>query len=208
MAMGARREGNMAKSKELMAKNKRLSKEIESLKAADAAAAKKVAATEDYYKKQLRQHKQQDQQVEDQSDDDQQQKEAPPQRQQKKADPQKQQKKADPQKQQKKADPPQQQKKADPPQKQQKKADPPQPQKEADPPQDVASATLDYAYHKDGVGKAYKYWDSDTRTWGITPDYWAARQIGGDIWSVIWVWYSDGVIDHLLSAEEVHRYLP
>ncbi|MDO4752971.1 MAG: hypothetical protein Q4A36_01930 [Candidatus Saccharibacteria bacterium] len=155
----------MAKSKELMAKNKRLSKEIESLKAADAAAAKKVAATEDYYKKQLRQQKQQDQQAEDdeqQQKTDQQQKEAPPQRQQKKANP----------------------------------------------PQDVAPATLDYTYHKDGVGKAYKYWDAETRTWGITSDYWAARQIGGDIWSVIWVWYSDGQIDHLLSVEEMKRYLP
>ena len=174
MAMGARREGNMAKSKELMAKNKRLSKEIESLKAADAAAAKKVAATEDYYKKQLRQQKQQDQQAEDdeqQQKTDQQQKEAPPQR-------------------------------------QQKKANPPQQQKKANPPQDVAPATLDYTYHKDGVGKAYKYWDAETRTWGITSDYWAARQIGGDIWSVIWVWYSDGQIDHLLSVEEMKRYLP
>ena len=164
----------MAKSKELMAKNKRLSKEIESLKAADAAAAKKVAATEDYYKKQLRQQKQQDQQAEDdeqQQKTDQQQKEAPPQR-------------------------------------QQKKANPPQQQKKANPPQDVAPATLDYTYHKDGVGKAYKYWDAETRTWGITSDYWAARQIGGDIWSVIWVWYSDGQIDHLLSVEEMKRYLP
>ena len=186
----------MAKTKELMAKNKRLSKEIESLKAADAAAAKKVAATEDYYKKQLRQQKQQDQQAEDQSDENEQ---------QQKTD--QQQKEAPPQRQQKKANPPQQQKEA-PPQRQQKKADPPQQQKKANPPQDVAPATLDYTYHKDGVGKAYKYWDAETRTWGITSDYWAARQIGGDIWSVIWVWYSDGQIDHLLSVEEMKRYLP
>ena len=60
----------------------------------------------------------------------------------------------------------------------------------------------------EGPGMAYKYWNYKTRTWSITTNIWAAKQLGIDLWEPIWVWYEDGGIDHLLTEEESKLYLP
>jgi len=60
----------------------------------------------------------------------------------------------------------------------------------------------------EGPGMAYKYWNYKTRTWSITTNIWAAKQLGIDLWEPIWVWYENGDIDHLLTDEETKLYLP
>lgn len=62
--------------------------------------------------------------------------------------------------------------------------------------------------HPDGPGKAYKYWSHKRSGYGITPDYWAAKQIGGDLLEVVWVWYKNGSIHHPLDEEEMRKFLP
>ena len=60
----------------------------------------------------------------------------------------------------------------------------------------------------DGPGQAYKYWDGKTRTYGVTANIWAAKQISKGDYDIIWVWYRNDQIDHILSDEEIKRYAP
>lgn len=60
---------------------------------------------------------------------------------------------------------------------------------------------------KPKVGKAYKWWDYNTRTWNLTRNFWAANQ-SSDIWEVVFVWYQDGEIVRLLTDEEIKKYCP
>ena len=63
-------------------------------------------------------------------------------------------------------------------------------------------------YRADGPGKAYKYWNYRERFWMLTEDFWVARQLGGDLWDIVWVWYQDGAIHHVMTEKEIQRYLP
>ena len=59
-----------------------------------------------------------------------------------------------------------------------------------------------------GPRKVYKYWDYESRTYRTTTDIWAAKQASGGNYDPIWAWFKDGVIDHVLSNEEILRYVP
>ncbi len=61
---------------------------------------------------------------------------------------------------------------------------------------------------KNGPGYAYRYWDATTRTYGLTRDIWAAKQISNGLYDPIWVLYRDGEIDHLLDKDEIKKYAP
>ena len=60
----------------------------------------------------------------------------------------------------------------------------------------------------DGIGKAYKYWNAQSRTWRLSSDIWAAKQASNGIYDIIWVMYRNGSIDHILSEEEIRAYTP
>lgn len=53
----------------------------------------------------------------------------------------------------------------------------------------------------------FKYWDFRTRSYGLTADIWAAKQIDDD-YDPIWAWYVDDAIDHLMDADEIRKYCP
>ena len=61
---------------------------------------------------------------------------------------------------------------------------------------------------KNGPGYAYTYWDYEAKCWQLASDIWAAKQASNGTYSIVWVWYKDGVIDHLLSKEEIKKYIP
>lgn len=61
---------------------------------------------------------------------------------------------------------------------------------------------------KNGPGYAYTYWDYKAKCWQLSSDIWAAKQASNGTYSIVWVWYKDGVIDHLLSKEEIRKYTP
>lgn len=64
------------------------------------------------------------------------------------------------------------------------------------------------SFTKNGAGLGYRYWDASSRTYGLTPDIWAAKQLSNGIYEPIWVWYIDNRIDHILSKEELLKYAP
>ena len=59
-----------------------------------------------------------------------------------------------------------------------------------------------------GPGKAYRYWDYQSRCWLLTPDIWRANQASNGEWDPIWVWYKDGEIHHILTNDELRKYCP
>ena len=59
-----------------------------------------------------------------------------------------------------------------------------------------------------GPGKAYEYWDYKKRCWRHTTDIWVANQVSNGVWNVVWVWFDNGVIHHVLDVEEVQLYCP
>lgn len=59
-----------------------------------------------------------------------------------------------------------------------------------------------------GPGKAYRYWDYQSRSYLLTTSIWRANQAGNGEWDVIWVWYKDGEIHHVLDNEELRKYCP
>lgn len=61
---------------------------------------------------------------------------------------------------------------------------------------------------RNGPGYAYVYWDYEAKWYQLTSDIWAAKQASHGTYSIVWVWYKDGVIDHLLSKEEIKKYTP
>lgn len=61
---------------------------------------------------------------------------------------------------------------------------------------------------KDGPLKAYKYWHYETKSWILTTDLWVANQSSPNQWEVIWIWITDGQIDHIMTPEEMQEYLP
>ncbi len=64
------------------------------------------------------------------------------------------------------------------------------------------------ACYRNGAGYAFKFWQAATRTWGLTSDVWAAKQISNGVYDPIWVWYEDGQIDHILSDDEIKKFVP
>lgn len=58
-----------------------------------------------------------------------------------------------------------------------------------------------------GPGRAYRFWDFETRTYGLTSKAYAAKQIDKD-YAIVYVWYQDGCINHLLTKEEIKKYIP
>ena len=59
------------------------------------------------------------------------------------------------------------------------------------------------------IGKAYRYWHAESRTWRLSADIWAAKQASNGLYDIVWVMYHPGGhIDHLLSEEEIQRYTP
>ncbi len=61
---------------------------------------------------------------------------------------------------------------------------------------------------RNGPGYAYKYWDYKTHTWGLKADLWAAKQASNGMYVIVWAWYDNDVIHHLLSDEEIKQYTP
>ena len=59
-----------------------------------------------------------------------------------------------------------------------------------------------------GPGRGYKYWDYESRSCRICSDIWAAKQASGGCYDPIWVWYEAGEIHHVLSNDEIRRYIP
>ena len=59
-----------------------------------------------------------------------------------------------------------------------------------------------------GPGKAYRYWDYQSRCWLLTPDIWRANQASNGEWDPIWVMYKDGEIHHILTNDELRKYCP
>ena len=64
------------------------------------------------------------------------------------------------------------------------------------------------AFAYEGPGKAYKYWHYKSRSYKVTPDIWKANQAGNGVWEVIWVWYHNGAVHHILDDEELELYCP
>ena len=64
------------------------------------------------------------------------------------------------------------------------------------------------ACYRNGAGYAFKFWQAATRTWGLTSDVWAAKQISNGVYDPIWVWYENGQIDHILSDDEIKKFVP
>lgn len=64
------------------------------------------------------------------------------------------------------------------------------------------------AFAYEGPGKAYKYWSYKTRSFKVTPDIWKANQASNGDWEVIWVWFHNGAIHHILDDEELELYCP
>ena len=72
----------------------------------------------------------------------------------------------------------------------------------------VVEETKFVPFRANGPGRAYKYWDYKTKTYGLKSDLWAAKQAGNGEYTPIWVWYVDGNIDHILDKEEIKKYTP
>ena len=61
---------------------------------------------------------------------------------------------------------------------------------------------------KNGPGYAYTYWDYEAECWQLTSNIWAAKQASNDTYSIVWAYYRNGVIDHILSDKEIKKYAP
>lgn len=59
-----------------------------------------------------------------------------------------------------------------------------------------------------GPGHVYKYWNWQKGKWQFTTDLWAANQAGNGVFDILWGWYQNGVLDHILSDEEIEQYCP
>ena len=127
-----------------------------------------------------------------------------------KADPNKEKPKADPNKEKPKAEKPKAEKpKAESDPKGTKPADP-DPNKEkpkAEKPKTVVTTCCSSGI-ANGPGKAYRYWDYQSRCWLLTPDIWRANQASNGEWDPIWVMYKDGEIHHILTNDELRKYCP
>lgn len=60
----------------------------------------------------------------------------------------------------------------------------------------------------DGPGHGYKYYDFEAQGFFITSDLWKAKQLGHGVYDILWVWYKDGHIDHIMTGEELAKYCP
>ncbi len=61
---------------------------------------------------------------------------------------------------------------------------------------------------KNGPGYAYTYWDYEAGCRQLTSNIWAAKQAGNGTYEIVWAYYRNDVIDHLLSKEEIKKYIP
>ena len=57
----------------------------------------------------------------------------------------------------------------------------------------------------DGVRRAYLYRDLKTKFVYVTTDLWAAKQGGCGEYDLIWAFYKNGQVDHILSPEEIRE---
>ena len=79
------------------------------------------------------------------------------------------------------------------------------PEKADEPKVTVSSSSVAAGYT--GPGRAYKYWDYKTRTYGMTSRVFAAKQIDPG-YDPVYVWYDKGQIDHILNEDEIRKYVP
>ncbi|MBP5648296.1 hypothetical protein J6X04_03385 [Candidatus Saccharibacteria bacterium] len=84
----------------------------------------------------------------------------------------------------------------------------PEPTPEPTPEPEPEIRSISGACYKNGAGYAFKFWQAETRTWGLTSDIWAAKQLSNGVYTPIWVWYVKGKIDHILSNDEIKKYAP
>ena len=84
----------------------------------------------------------------------------------------------------------------------------PEPEPEPKPEPKIEIRSTSGACYKNGAGYAFKFWQAETRTWGLTSDIWAAKQLSNGVYTPIWVWYVKGKIDHILSNDEIKKYAP
>lgn len=84
----------------------------------------------------------------------------------------------------------------------------PEPTPEPTPEPKPEIRSISGACYKNGAGYAFKFWQAETRTWGLTSDIWAAKQLSNGVYTPIWVWYVKGKIDHILSNDEIKKYAP
>ena len=71
-----------------------------------------------------------------------------------------------------------------------------------------AEARLNAGKAWNGAGLGYEYYQPKTGTYGLTKDIWKARSISNGTYTPVWVWYVNGIIDHVLSDEEQEKYVP
>ncbi len=64
------------------------------------------------------------------------------------------------------------------------------------------------AFTLDGPAQAYHYWDWESQSYCLSLDIWEANQLSNGNYTPVWVWVTQGCIDHMLSSEEMRLYLP
>lgn len=61
---------------------------------------------------------------------------------------------------------------------------------------------------KTGPAKVYECWDYVSQKTIRLSDPYAAEQATPGAWKIVWVWYENGKIDHVLTPAELAEYLP
>ncbi|MBQ8985021.1 hypothetical protein IJ076_00465 [Candidatus Saccharibacteria bacterium] len=67
-------------------------------------------------------------------------------------------------------------------------------------------SVMDAFMHPDGPGKAYCYYDFDDCGYHLISDIWAVQMLSSR-WMPVWVYYKDGRIDHVLTKDEIKKYI-
>ena len=67
-------------------------------------------------------------------------------------------------------------------------------------------SVMDAFMHPDGPGKAYCYYDFDDCGYHLISDIWAVQMLSSR-WMPVWVYYKNGKIDHVLTKDEIKKYI-
>ena len=70
----------------------------------------------------------------------------------------------------------------------------------------VRTTDLSGAFEKNGLGHGYVFRDRNTGIKRKSSDFWAAYQASNGVLDVVWVWYVDGVIHHILDNDELEHF--
>ena len=85
----------------------------------------------------------------------------------------------------------------------------PKPQPEEQKYQRVNTGTALNGMLVNGPMLYYKYWDYETGSWaGPKRDLFAAKAAGNGTWEPVWVWMTNGKIDHVMTKAEIEKYCP